>query len=396
MSDSRRRPRDDDDGDEPDGRPQQRQRLGDETLVDDVVLDELPFEFVRDPQFYRSDGDCVIRVEETLFKVHRFHFNGSPAFEGLFSLPASQDDKFKFEGRDDQHPIRFYGDTVSQIRSFLGYAYAHALDVQYSSMPLTDIYKLIDTVQIAHKYALEQSEKWAINAITYICVKKKLLKTCAVDVYVALLRLDLLSPMPTVKSYVRKHWADRLRESDPALSLAEALDTAEEVGFRRFLGDLYYLQLSKLDEPAHNTPGTQVAPPLPAALSDTHKLRLMVGYRSLLLSWNRIAAHPIALEGTCALGPALHTGDCLISWRDDWRTFVSQLSPPTGANLLKHVQTLHTSLVEHYSPDPDQDDACSLVIPALNRHFPELLKTLRLSIADHFLGPEPEPAVVPA
>ncbi|KAJ7023640.1 hypothetical protein C8F04DRAFT_1095352 [Mycena alexandri] len=386
MSDSRTRPRDDDDDDaeESEAPPHRRQRLEDETLVDaDIVVVE---QLERDPQFYRSDGDCVIRVENTLFKVHRFHFNG-PAFEGLFSLPGSEDKKFKFEGQDDCHPIRFFGDTVNQLRSFLGYAYAHALHVQYSSMPLTDIYKLIDTVQIAHKYALEESEKWAVNAITYACVKKKLLRNCAVDVYVALLKLDLLSPMPTVKSHIRKHWIDRLREGgDKTMTIAHALDTADEIGFRRLLGDLYFLQLQKLDEPADSIPGTQVAQPLPADLNDVHKLRLMTGYRSLSLSWSRIAANPLPLEGTCSLGIACHLAECGPIWTADWDDNVAQMSRLTGGNLLKHVQTFQTALLDHYVAN----GGCPLVTPTINRQFPELIKTLRQSIADHFLGPEPE------
>lgn len=66
----------------------------------------------------------------------------------------------------------------------------------------------------------------------------------SVELYVELLQLDLLSPLPTVKALIREAWTHRLREKDRLVgTLPYALKVAEELQFRDLQGDLYYLQL---------------------------------------------------------------------------------------------------------------------------------------------------------
>jgi hypothetical protein len=93
---------------------------------------------VRDDEFYHTSGDCIIRVEDTLFKVssrmfwfsdcsdllqiHRFIITrGSLIFSSLFELPQGS---LAVEGMSDELPITLAGDTASDMRSLLKCIYA--------------------------------------------------------------------------------------------------------------------------------------------------------------------------------------------------------------------------------------------------------------------------------
>ncbi|KAJ7827387.1 hypothetical protein B0H13DRAFT_2119673 [Mycena leptocephala] len=383
-SDSRRRQRDEDGDRGPEERPQQRPRLEDETLVEHDAE-----QVVRDSAFYRDDGDCILRVQDTLFKVHRHLLNyESSAFNGLFSLPRGPEGKI--EGDHDSTPVILSGDTPDQVRAFFGYAYASPLELQYARISSRAIDQLLDTLKFTHKYGLELFEKWAAQAITHICTQRDLLKTCGPELYVALLEMDQLCRLPGVKPAIRKRWVSRLRHDDPALTLAHALDAADHLRFRDLQGDLYHLQLQRLDMPSADIPGAQAAPPLPTELSDVHKLRLLTGYRSLLFSWTRISATPMALVGSrsCVMGPGYHQAHCVSEWNILWDVAVHtniSASDSVRGDLIKNLEALQTSLVPQC-----RALNCSVATEVATRALPDLIKTVKTSMADHFLGPEAE------
>ncbi|KAJ7854659.1 hypothetical protein B0H13DRAFT_2081018 [Mycena leptocephala] len=368
-NDSRRRQRDEDGDRGPEERPQQRPRLEDETLVEHDAE-----QVVRDSAFYRDDGDCILRVQDTLFKVHRHLLNHeSSAFNGLFSLPRGPEGKI--EGAHDSTPVILSGDTPDQVRAFFGYAYSSPLELQYARISSRAIDQLLDTLKFTHKYGLESFERWAAQAITHICTERGLLKTCGPELYVALLEMDQLSLV------------NRLRHDDPALTLAHALDTADHC-------DLYHLQLQRLDMPSADLPGAEAAPPLPAELSDVHKLRLLTGYRSLLFSWTRISATPMALVGSrsCRMGPDYHQAHCVSEWNVLWSAAVHtdiSASDSLRGDLIKNLEALQTSLVPHC-----RALNCSVATEVATRALPDLIKTVKTSMADHFLGPEAEAPTV--
>ncbi|KAJ7910881.1 hypothetical protein B0H13DRAFT_2328936 [Mycena leptocephala] len=122
----------------------------------------------------------------------------------------------------------------------------------------------------------------------------------------------------------------------PSLTIAHALDAADHLRFRDLQGDVYYLQLQRLDM-SIDIPGAQAAPPLPAQLSDLNKLRLLTGYHSLILSWIlslswghagwalRTIKSTAFLNGT-ACGALrcmqyLPVPLCAVTWSRTWRRF---------------------------------------------------------------------------
>jgi hypothetical protein len=140
--------------------------------------------------------------------------------------------------------------------------------------------------------------------------------------------------------------------------------------------------------PSADIPGVQAAPPLPAELSDVHKLRLLTGYRSLLFSWTRISETPMALVGlrSCVMGPAYHEAHCVSEWNIIWSVVTTiSASASVRGDLIKNLETLQTSLVPHC-----RALNCSIATEVATRALPDLIKTVKTSMADHFLGPEAE------
>ncbi|KAJ7939593.1 hypothetical protein B0H13DRAFT_1569175, partial [Mycena leptocephala] len=77
---------------------------------------------VRDHQFYYESGDCIIRAEDTLFKIHKFVITqDSAVFSSLFSLPQGS---LVVEGSSDDLPITLEGENANDIRSLPKYLYA--------------------------------------------------------------------------------------------------------------------------------------------------------------------------------------------------------------------------------------------------------------------------------
>ncbi|KAJ7734183.1 hypothetical protein DFH07DRAFT_967726 [Mycena maculata] len=378
-TDSRRRQREDD-GDDTSSPPARRQRLEDDTLVQDDTG-----AVVRDPVFYKDDGDCIIRVEDTLFRIHRHLLDyEDSAFRGLFSLPCGTEGTV--EGQADTNPITLSGDTVEEIRAFFHYAYSSPLDLQYDDIPPDNTHRLINAVRFTHKYHLASFEKWAVNAISNICARQKsaILRKWPAEMYVSLLALHLLSPMPTVKTLIRTTWISRLRHKEPSVKLLYALNAVDALQYRELLGEVYYRQLLELTQPAQDVEATQAAPVLAPELTDVQKLRLLMGYRSLSLSWTRITATVPVLGGACS--SRTHQLYCVAPWEDEWKRVVGVVVNASGRmDIIQRLHILRSVLAE------SECRHCPAVVDFIDNDLKVLTKKLLASLADHFLGPEAAP-----
>ncbi|KAJ7504829.1 hypothetical protein B0H11DRAFT_1979538 [Mycena galericulata] len=364
-----------DDGDDGSSPPNRRQRLDDATLVQDDTGENV----VRDATFYREDGDCILRVEDTLFKRHRHLLDYTDsAFHGMFFLPCGGEGTA--EGQVDTNPNRLFGDHLHDIRSFFRYAYSSCvlfpLDLQYARIHSADIHDLIHTVRFTDKYHPASLERWAVNAIGNICTRNgsEKLKACPAELYVAL--LQLLSPMPMVKNLIRQVWVNRLRRMQPSVQLSFALNVVDTLQFRELLGDLYYLQLPELSQPGADSEDTQAAEILPTDLTDAQKLRLLMGHRSLTLSWTRLVAKIPVLCDFCRDYEHVGTCICRTTWEADWKRVVADVSPESPGRLAASDC--------HY---------CPAVKQFISKDLKDLGKNQQDSMADHFLGPEVEPPV---
>lgn len=110
------------------GTPSRKRARLDDTDSEEVVRELQPHierAVARDNTYYFSDGSCVLRVESTLFNVHRTILSkDSSSFGAMFDLPVPQGGRAELEGSSDDNPIVLTGDTVAEFKNFLWALYS--------------------------------------------------------------------------------------------------------------------------------------------------------------------------------------------------------------------------------------------------------------------------------
>jgi hypothetical protein len=88
----------------------------------DVLYEPVPVEPMPHNPYYFDDSQIVLKVEEKIYKIHRyFLIRESEFFEDLFSLP--QGDSETVEGRDDEHPICVPDTPIKEFDNLLRFFY---------------------------------------------------------------------------------------------------------------------------------------------------------------------------------------------------------------------------------------------------------------------------------
>ncbi|KAF8157892.1 hypothetical protein B0H34DRAFT_858790 [Crassisporium funariophilum] len=137
-------------------------------------MSDFPKAITKDNRYYIADGNTIILVSHTLFKVHRSILaqDGS-MFENMFSLGAHAQTEVAGEGVGeegavDDHPICLQGDSPVQFSDLLWslYALPQEITLAMSSRSDPDILKLANVACLAHKYHFMTVEEWALHAIT--------------------------------------------------------------------------------------------------------------------------------------------------------------------------------------------------------------------------------------
>ncbi|CAE7162883.1 unnamed protein product [Rhizoctonia solani] len=89
--------------------------MSDSTLADHAIK--------RHPKFYSDDTMVVIRVEDTLFRVHKHLLLKSETFSDMFKVPKVTNNKPE-EGSSPDHPIDLISVSVSDFEALLTVLYA--------------------------------------------------------------------------------------------------------------------------------------------------------------------------------------------------------------------------------------------------------------------------------
>ncbi|KAL6302013.1 hypothetical protein BKA93DRAFT_795119 [Sparassis latifolia] len=118
---------------------------------------------VRDEAYYIDCADCVIRVENTLFRVRRFLLarDGS-AFQDMFTLPPPTAGG---EGASDAHPIILWDERAPDFRLLVSVLYASPSELQAYTAPGASLPRLLTLVHMTHKYHFLTTEAWALAAL---------------------------------------------------------------------------------------------------------------------------------------------------------------------------------------------------------------------------------------
>ncbi|KAI9058233.1 hypothetical protein FKP32DRAFT_1597313 [Trametes sanguinea] len=265
---------------------------------------------VRDAEYYIEGADCAIRVEDTLFRVHRYLLGRDhSAFQDMFDVPVRTVPSEMVEGLSDGNPIILYGESAEHFRALLSVLYALLLDI---------------AVLCGHE---------------------------------------------SLRGHVEKTWVFRIKEGE--LRPLHALDVAARTGAKILEGYAYYAQLLEMGsdfDPGVVEDGKEysrasltrtaslgaVVPPngvadlgTPAVLTRAQKQRLLSGYWSLTRLWDKLRSTPPTFEQSedCVY----HQHGCRSTWVYVWREVANAVATevPPAVDVLRRLQLMYRQLATH-------------------------------------------------
>ncbi|KAI0700363.1 hypothetical protein C8T65DRAFT_657830 [Cerioporus squamosus] len=365
---------------------------------------------VRDGEFYIDSADCVIRVEDTLFRVHRYFLGrDSSAFQHMFSMPVDGMPPQNMEGCSDKNPIRLYGESVEWFRALLSVIYDLPLQLQAYNTPAADVERLLTIAEMTNKYHFASIETWAVDALYNVISglhgppqKQYQLGLCSSAWMKRLLEVALLCGHEPLRNYVADKWVERIRTRN--LRPVHALDIADRSRLRRLRGYAYYVQLLEMGDsfdPGVTEDGEQYARSrltatatalaganasmdamgTPAVLSREQRQRLLSGHWSLTRLWEQLRVSPPKFQRPD--GCTYHQHGCLQTWATVWRdvgkTETTLRFPPV--DVLGRLEAMREQLYMH------ADLSCALT-PQCKRTALDALKVtmreVQEGLADHF------------
>ncbi|KAI0662005.1 hypothetical protein C8Q70DRAFT_1043238 [Cubamyces menziesii] len=306
---------------------------------------------VPDAEYYIESADCTIRVEDTLFRVHRYFLGrDNSAFQHMFSMPVRDASVSDAEGVSDDNPICLYGESAEHFRALLSVFYDLPSQLHTYNTSAANINRLLTICEMTNKYNFASTESWAIDTVYNVLSglygppqRQYDLATCSSAWIRRLLEVAILCGHKRLIEYVSSRWADRIMARD--LRPVHALEIAARGGSSKLAGIAHYVQLLEMgadfdagvveDGPqygrsqAHGHPttaadgGPAAAPSgqpntgTPAVLTREQKRRLLSGHWSLTRLWERLAATPPKFERPD--GCTYHQRGCVSTWAEVWR-----------------------------------------------------------------------------
>ncbi|KIK97067.1 hypothetical protein PAXRUDRAFT_825309 [Paxillus rubicundulus Ve08.2h10] len=271
----------------------------------------------RDRIYYHFDGNTVLLVENTLFKVHRSALTKEKSiFESMFSLDSdlrssscsSSSVTVGPEGESDDNPIRLQGDTADEFRSLLWalYALPHELEAAMTAKAIG--LKLHNLARITHKYEFRATENWALDKLKAIYTRP--MHSHADDAegpsLVELTELASLCEQRDLLDAATARWKRRIAAKK---DIALAIGMAERLNLRALLGLAYHAMLLQ---------GRDVwdADDL---LTRAQRIRLLSGHYALGRLCERLPNEPPALQHNqrCTGGVQAR---CNQAWAGLWRS----------------------------------------------------------------------------
>ncbi|GBE85191.1 hypothetical protein BKA93DRAFT_737719 [Sparassis latifolia] len=319
-----------------------RARLEDE---DSEVIQELqprvPYEgeVVQDDMFYLSDGSCILRVENTLFNVHRTILTRDcSSFSAMFDMPVPQDGRSETEGSSDYNPIILTGDTVAEFKNFLWALYALPNELMTVFSPSADLNQMMDIAHVANKYSFRSVETWALDALNEYVNRKPTPIFCyppfvsAKDVAASGVRIARLVRLAQTCSHTRLLTAlvvllkQRMNVQIQYAFLAMTL--ADDLGLRALRGVAYMevlqhgmkmvmdgpRQAPAPDKAQEGTDGDELL-----VVSPNQRLRLLSGFHRLAQTWETFRLQPLQFEHAPTCGATWHQHGCTQSWLEFWK-----------------------------------------------------------------------------
>nr|GAT47640.1 predicted protein [Mycena chlorophos] len=289
-------------------------------------ISEIPPPATGHPEFYlKADPLCVIRVENTIFKVHRYLLTqASPVFASMFELPQGD---LCVEGTSEEAPIVLAGDSAKDFGALMKYLYepGRNLVLQDRDMPASELQAIFGVARLAHKYEMITWQAWAGRTLRSLISLHG--ANFSSEDLVECFELSYKLPDKQLAPRVSSLWVRRIVKGE--LPIVPALDAGEAHNRRSFLSNLYEHELRRL--PASPTPTTPLSFP---GFKPIHIQRIFVGNWSLNASWTAFVAQPINIRAATCVQQHIHDRICVPlasrAWKDAVSSSVAQYPNITG------------------------------------------------------------------
>ncbi|KAF7303471.1 Protein-S-isoprenylcysteine O-methyltransferase [Mycena indigotica] len=260
----------------------------------------------RHPTLYLDAADlCVIRVKQTLFKIHRsflLNMQAVPEFSVLFER----------QGTTDDDPVDLLDDAPEDFAALLKFV-CRGPHPQYTTPPFSELSDVFGIGRLAIKYDMPDWKTWVSTAIyVFACNHKDELTSSN---FVTSFDIAHGIKSEHVQGAIVEAWLPRLSSGN--LPIGPALKAAAKHNNRPFLAALYENELKKLS-----------AAPLDqwslSGMDNVHQKRILAGYYSLSTRWTAFSAMP--LTGSLPIAkaacrppePGQHSATCLSSFTAAW------------------------------------------------------------------------------
>ncbi|KAF7360835.1 PWWP domain-containing protein [Mycena sanguinolenta] len=331
---------------------------------------------VQDPDYHFTNGDTIVRVENTLFKIHKYRLiHNSRILEGMFGSPFLADDA----------PLVLHGEMAEKFRFVLKYIYAPPTEVQIDGIRISALREIIYFTKFAHKYEMDKWKDWGLLVLTRLLVDFNVVPVRYLSVLYLL--YHHVGDYPA-RDRVMKRWRSVMAAGTH--STVAILEAADECNDKAALSEIYCVLIRRCKN------GADIFHPRPLAqdgVGPLHLRRIISGCTSLSLSWNRLYGNnvplpfqPPAAQCEAQYAPERHQQECIPHYRGQWTKAISeaerrypcitQMSErlcAVGRNLLQnpgkacfdhfarqldeHLRRESEYLfMKHFFPEPDDDD----------------------------------------
>lgn len=236
---------------------------------------------------------------------------------------------------------------------------------------------------ISHKYNLPSFEKWSLDIIYRHChARNPYFDNCSASQTERLLDVSFHGDHTELRGLIEECWIYHFEARHQGFLIGHALDVAEKYGLREFLGSLYYHEVSRSLGYIAPLPDSTAVSFAPDDLGPNHVLRLLTGFHSLSLYWQRTVSDAPPLEMNIACNAGAHHHFCLPTWRAFWYSVTTQhpFSPLFALENLAYIEARCNNTVFH------RPITCASMA---SQAVQNVIVKLRRTLSDHFLGPHP-------
>lgn len=258
-------------------------------------------EFKPSPEFWFEDGNIVLLVHDTFFKVHRSRLccDGS-IFATMFTLP--QGESRNVDGQSASMPIRF-ADKPRRFTALLWALYALPAELRSINHSAENCMKLIDIATAAQKYAFKTTEEWALSCLVDLVKTSNHLGERKINPW----RIFALATLCNSEE-LRQAMIDKIREraSQGKLQYSWVVTIGEALNIPELLGAGYYEIV--IQKPQHWNPDGK--------LNEAMMQKLYIGFCKLVTFKDTLFSTPMPIANhQCPLDP----NQCRARWNLLWK-----------------------------------------------------------------------------